>query len=757
VITRFVSGSALWLALLALPVMADESPDLGTILVVGQKDAPISIEPRGLSVSLGEEQFEAINALNVEDLMKYAPNFFVRKRFIGDNNASPGFRGTHSTQSARTIVMVDGFAISNFLGSGFGFSPKWGVVGPGEVQQFDIVYGPYSARFGGNSMGGIINITTRDPLETEAFATLQSFLQPYEQYGTDDSYFGWSAEAGFGWKQKDGPWSLRLSYRHFQNDGHVQQWNQLSGATGTAPAVEVTGAVIDPDTLSRIGADPAPIFAGSSPVATRHDQVRGKVGFDNGTVRAEAFMVYWWNREDESKPDCYLRDDAGNVVCEGRVRFQGRLFQASGANLVIRDKQDLLAGVKLSGDLAGWETRLNLSHFAVVSQRNRTSNGYVQGLANGTGTFTDQGPTNWWTLDLLTERSFGDVQLAFGVQANRYTTDQTRFNVSNWRERSNPSFALITQGQTRILGAFTEAEWQVNDAVALTAGVRVDNWRASEGLLAQQIAGQRRDQRFPEREKTAVSPSLSAQWSMGDGWSSQLSLAIATRFPTVNELFQGSFNSDGSFNPNSFDPALRPERSRDINLIVRKDWEGVSLTGSVYGQWVKDTIFSQQVFIRPGVFASSNRNIERTRQLGAELIASTQDALFEGLNLDVNVAYLDSKTVRSVLTPAAQGVQFPRIPRWRINANARYAVTETVQASLGWRRATRPNTNLEGTQRGDTFGYTSELSVFDARLTWAPTEHLQFGLGVDNITNARTWAFHPFPQRTFVADLKWKL
>jgi len=189
---------------LATPAFADEADNTAadahenSILVVGQKDAPIEIAPRGLSVSLGAAQFDAINAFNTEDLIKYAPNFFVRKRYAGDSNGVPGFRGTHSTQSARTLNMVDGFVVSNFLGNSFSFAPKWGDVGPGEVAQFDIVYGPYSSRYVGNSMGGIINITTRDPKETEAFATVQGFVQPYRQFSTKDDYYGFSGEAGIG-------------------------------------------------------------------------------------------------------------------------------------------------------------------------------------------------------------------------------------------------------------------------------------------------------------------------------------------------------------------------------------------------------------------------------------------------------------------------------------------------------------------------------------------------------------------------------
>lgn len=180
--THFRARSLASVAAIALSTsaIADAATMTAEVIVVGQRDAPISIVPRGLSISLRQEQFAAINAVNVEDLMKYAPNFFVRKRYIGDANAVPGFRGTHSTQSARALVLVDGFVVSNLLGNSFSFPPKWGVVGPGEVQQFDIVYGPYSSRYPGNSMGGVISITTKPPKEgLESFATAQYFVQPH--------------------------------------------------------------------------------------------------------------------------------------------------------------------------------------------------------------------------------------------------------------------------------------------------------------------------------------------------------------------------------------------------------------------------------------------------------------------------------------------------------------------------------------------------------------------------------------------------
>src|SRR5689334_17384926 len=211
--------------------------DLDEVLVIGQRDAPITVVPRGLSVSLGETQFAAINALNVEDLMKYAPNFFVRKRFAGDDNAVVALRGTNTVQSARTLVMVDGFVVSNFLGNSFSFPPKWNVVGPSEVEQFDIVYGPYSARYGGNSMGGIVSVTTREPVETSGYTTLQTFAMPFDEYGFDETFKGYSVEAGGTWKQESSPWSVRVGARHFENVGQSMTYNLLTPTTGTATAV----------------------------------------------------------------------------------------------------------------------------------------------------------------------------------------------------------------------------------------------------------------------------------------------------------------------------------------------------------------------------------------------------------------------------------------------------------------------------------------------------------------------------------------
>jgi iron complex outermembrane recepter protein len=757
-------ASACLLAVMTVPALAENTADVGAdlseILVVGQRDAPIEIEPRGLAVSLGEDQFAAVNAFNVEDLMKYAPNFFVRKRYAGDSNGVPGFRGTHSTQSARSLVMVDGFVVSNFLGSSFGFAPKWGAVGPGEVKQFDIVYGPYSSRYAGNSMGGIINISTRDPQGTEAFVTTQGFAQPYKQYNTDESYTGYSAEAGIGWKQKNGPFSARLTSRYFRNKGQPMSWYFLTPATGTAPGTTVAGAVVDPDVLARVPGtgSPAPIFAAQSPADITQSQTKLKLGYNDGRFKAQALFIYWYNLDSQTAPETYLRDASGMPVYEGRVTTFGQNWTASGANFSRTSRKEYLAGLKLENPIGPFDARLNVSTYNIASSLGLTSNGYVAGKDRGAGTLTRQGQTGWYTGDLQLEHKGDDIEIAFGGTANLYETNQSRFNTINWRTGEGPVFTNQTFGKTRMLGLWGEGRFKLADAITITAGVRYDSWKAFDGGIGRVgTSSQQVFNRYANRTDDAVSLSVSVEAKLGPNTSAQLSLATSTRFPTVGELFQGSLNGDGSFNPNSFDPGLRPEKSRDANLIVAHDFGPLKLTGSLFYQRVRDTIFSLTGLNQNGVITSSFKNIDLTRQYGVELIAETKNWPIDGMSIEANAALNNAKTIRNAALPVSEGVFFPRIPRWRLNGNIRYDVTEVVQLTLGARYASRPNTNLEGTQRGDTFGYTSELFALDARVNWKLPGGFRLSAGVDNLTDNREWVFHPYPQRTFLVEAGWTL
>lgn len=720
------------------------------VMVVGQKDAPITIEPRGLAVSLGQEQFDATNAINVEDLMKYAPNFFVRKRYIGDANGVPGFRGTHSTQSARTYVLVDGLLLSNYLGNSFSFPPKWGVVGPGEVQQFDIVYGPYSARYPGNSMGGVVSITTRAPQKNEAFVTLQGFAQPYQQYATDETFKGYTFESGFALKQNDGPFSLRGSFRHFANKGQPMSWSQLTASKKTS-GIEVTGAVSDPDLITQ-----TPIFAAASSDDNTQDQLRLRSDLTFDTWSLSALLVYWTTDSNTTQPTTYLKDINGAPVYSGTVKIAGKYWDTAALNLSLSERTEILTGLGAKGTLADWDVSANISHFWLDKSKAYTSSGYNNGVNNGPGTYTLVDPSGWWMLDTQMSQLIGSHDISFGLTANLYETDSKTFNTQNWRAASAPSLAIKTEGKSRLMGVFAEDELHITDDLSITAGIRQDHWKAYDGSIAQVNNGSIKSQTYAERTETKTNGSLSSQWTFAPGWMAQISLATATRLPTVGELFQGKFDSSGVFDPNSFDPNLKPETSKDANIMLRHEFANARVTGSIFYQDVEDFIFSFEHINPVGAKLTSFVNVDQVRQTGAEIIVETFDWLTEGLDMDLNLAYIDDKILKNSWLPISEGNQFPRIPYWRINGQARYSFATDWRLSSGFRYGSRPNTNLEGTQRGDTYGYSSEQFILDGRLSYQVNPSTEVSFGIDNINNDKAWAFHPFSQRTYLAEVKWK-
>lgn len=285
-------------------------------------------------------------------------------------------------------------------------------------------------------------------------------------------------------------------------------------------------------------------------------------------------------------------------------------------------------------------------------------------------------------------------------------------------------------------------------------GVRHARYSTSGGI-GKQIAGSAAFDAYPGRRETAFSPKLSVQTGLGPDWNLQISLGEATRFPTVGELFQGRFDDiTREIDPQSFDPGLKPERSRDASLMLSRGFEKVRLTTSLFYQDIEDAIFSFSGLNQFGTVVSNYKNIDEVRQFGLELILEASDVGVDGLDVDFSVARIDARTVRNEANPAAEDQKFPRIPDWRANGNIRYRVTEAVKASVGWRYATRPNSDLFGLVRGDAYGFQTEYFFVDARVSWDLNDAMQMSVGVDNVANTQSYVSHPLPQRTGFAEFK---
>ena len=210
---RIVWAGALALALplVGIAQEADDAPPvktLGVVSVTGPRPTSLPTQIPTTMESATREQIErSVNATDSEDALKYFPSLLVRKRYIGDyNHAILSSRASGTGNSARSAVYADGILLSNYLGNGVGglsFPPRWGLVTPEEIERVDVMYGPFSAAYPGNSVGAVVDYVTRMPTRLEAHAAVGYVVQPFELYRTHETYRAWQASASLGAKAGD--------------------------------------------------------------------------------------------------------------------------------------------------------------------------------------------------------------------------------------------------------------------------------------------------------------------------------------------------------------------------------------------------------------------------------------------------------------------------------------------------------------------------------------------------------------------------
>ena len=162
----------------AQPISTDPSQEqapvksLGIVTVFGSRPSSLPTQiPTTIEGITRTQMEQTINATDSEDVLKYFPSLLVRKRYIGDyNHAILSSRASGTGNSARSAVYADGILLSNFLGNGVGglsFVPRWGLVTPEEIERVDVMYGPFSAAYPGNSVGAVVDYVTRMPSRFE--------------------------------------------------------------------------------------------------------------------------------------------------------------------------------------------------------------------------------------------------------------------------------------------------------------------------------------------------------------------------------------------------------------------------------------------------------------------------------------------------------------------------------------------------------------------------------------------------------------
>ena len=696
-------------------------------------------------------QLEHLNVVNAEDALKYLPAFGIRKRFIGDENATFAVRGTSNSQSARGLVYVDGLLISDFSNNTFSTPPRWSMVFADHIARVDVLYGAYSALYPGNAIGATVLMTTRMPEKLELSAQTQLFTQHVHAFGVDGNFGGSRNAATIG--DRVGKLSFLLGVAHLQSNGQplVFATQNASGKPADATAVPVSGAYTDRGPIDQ----PRVILGINSEgqEATSQDQANFKLQYDFTPTLRGGLDIGYWRQDQASRTQSFLRDSDGQTVLAGAVAIDGKAYTLP-ANFFapgLRHSENALYGLSLGTHRdSGWNVSAVASYFDRGKQQSRSASSALD--YDGPGQITLGDGSRWRTLDLRSSYKPAQIDpgvhwVSLGYHIDSYGLKNQTDALDAWRNGSSIAPLSATGGSTQTQAIYAQDAWQLASRWQLTYGGRYEQWRAFGGFISTSgtTAGL-----APRREKH-LSPKASLAFQLDPAWLLRLSAARAYRFPTVGELFQGSFSGLSLVNNNPF---LKPEN--DLSRELDAQWTtAAGLTRfSLYRSDTRNTLYRQTDFTAfPTV--TNVQNIGRVRTRGAEVSYEGQGVWLDALDLTANAAYTQATTVENRQNPASEGKQFYRIPRWRANVVGTWHTSEATAVTLAGRYSGRQYNTLDHSDtHPNTFGAASAFLTFDATVNWAVNAHWDVSAGVDNLTDRRYYVYYPYPSRTFYFKAK---
>ncbi len=227
---RFAAATALLVALFAVPALGQQAtqvPPASEDIVVTATSVPEDEKDVGSAITVvTREEIEKHEAVVVSDVLRSVPGLDLTQYGTPGSLTSLFTRGTNSTQ---TLVLVDGVRMNSPYFSGY----DWSGMTTENIDRIEIARGPYSALYGSDAIGGVVQIFTRPGADGVAGRATGEFGNQGQGQG--------SAFVSLG----EGPISGSASYRYVAFDGSQPNtdWRQRNGSASLSAKLGDSGRV----------------------------------------------------------------------------------------------------------------------------------------------------------------------------------------------------------------------------------------------------------------------------------------------------------------------------------------------------------------------------------------------------------------------------------------------------------------------------------------------------------------------------------
>ncbi len=356
----------------AVPVFAQPVPPASESIVVTATSVPEDETEVGSAITVvTREELEKHESVVVSDVLRSIPGLDLVQYGTPGSLTSLFTRGTNSTQ---TLVLIDGVRMNSPYFSGY----DWSGMTTENIERIEIARGPFSALYGSDAIGGVVQIFTRPGADgVSGRATGEA---GNEGQGQGSAF----VSAG------EGPIAATASYRYvaFDGDRANSDWRQRNGSAslqarlGEKSRIGVEWGLTD----GEVG-NPGPLGAPSTARGTTHE---GRL----------------------SIPGSFSLSDSNQLdVSLAGVRSEPSYRDTAGGYASQTDAQTLQANVSDTARLGAH----TLTAFASW-QRWQVSD------ESNFGVNLDGDRTTLWGLGAQDSVTFGAITLAAGLRYDRYST-----------------------------------------------------------------------------------------------------------------------------------------------------------------------------------------------------------------------------------------------------------------------------------------------------------------------------------------------
>lgn len=729
----------------------DHLAELKNIVVVGSKtERAIENLPASITVT-DRSDIEKNGAINIDEVLEYEQGIY-NKRSKGLMESMAGLTMRGFSGADQVLVLLDGQPLNN----GYVGRVQFNNIAVEDIQKIEVARGPFSSLYGGNAMGGVINLTSRIPAKQSmrfrgGFNLGKDINLNRNLYMSYDDVFA------------DEKLGVSFSYSDKQDDGYVTG-EILKTASKGKKGPEING--ITP-TKDRYGKET--FLIGENGVnSAKNRSVSGRLWLNlNEQHSFRSSLTASWYNYYNSHGKSFLRDSLGRTIDTGYVHFfyndttytlhmtpnnfldgqggQSSVIYTLSYQGKISDYLTINAGAGINNNYDNWYTSVGSS-----SSRNGGP-GKISSTPNIKGNF-----------DFTTEISnlIPKNTILAGIAFEGTTSETKEHDLLDWENPDDlHAITYKSAGQSACGGFFINDEFMIIKDIGilenliLNAGIRFDYWRTMNGMN-RDYTNAKVNNHYADHSKSSLSPraGLTLNLNASPVWKPTfwISGGKAFRPPTNYDLYRTWISAAGTLTESN--PDLKPEvmSSVEIAMIHRFFDNRIDFSFVGYRNIISDMIYTTAV--------SNELKIQRKENLGRAKTDGFETGLsgriFSFLTLFTNYTWTDAKVKENPVNPFSEGKRVTNVPEHALSGGFRFE-KGWLALRMGSRYVSKRYTADDNSDTVDgVFGSRDPFFVTDLRLTISPIKRVRFIFNADNLFNNEFYDYYKSPGRIMGGEMQ---